>query len=64
MITKNKKTMTGSLQGDWMGYQKRDGKLYPVTCTNEPHITDLSVNIFSVTRALTKGYNNIHKNKA
>ena len=24
--TGNKKTMTGFLQGDWKGYQKRDGK--------------------------------------
>ena len=55
--TGNNKTMMGLLRGYWKGYQKRDGKFYQVTCTNTAYIPDLSVNIFSVTRALTKGFN-------
>ena len=46
--------MTVSLQGDWKGYQKIDGKFYPVTCIDTAYIPDLSVNIFSVKRALTE----------
>ena len=49
--------MTGLLQGDWKGYQKRGGKFYPVTCTDTEYIPDLSVNIFSMTRAFTKLFN-------
>ena len=55
--TGNNKTMMGLLWGYWKGYQKRDGKFYQVTCTNTAYIPDLSVNIFSVTRALNKGFN-------
>ena len=36
---KNKTTM-GSLQGDWKGYHKRDGKFYPVMCTDTSYILD------------------------
>ena len=53
----NKKSITGSLRGDWKGYQKRDGKFYSVMCTDTAYIPDLSINIFSMTRALTKGFN-------
>ena len=49
--------MTGQLQGDWNGYQKRDDKFYPVMCNDTVYLPDLSVNIFIVTRALTKGSN-------
>ena len=55
--TGNDKMMRGSLQSDWKGYQKRDGKFYPVTCTDTAYILDLSVNIFSVTRVLTNELN-------
>ena len=48
--------MSGSLRGNWKGYQERDGKLYPMTCTNTAYIPDLGVNIFGVTHALTKGF--------
>ena len=53
----NKKSMVGLLIGDWKGYHKRDGKFYPVECTYTAYIPDLGVNIFSLTRALTKGFN-------
>ena len=49
--------MTGLLQGYWKVYQKRDGKFYQLSCTNTAYIPDLSVNIFSVMCALTKGFN-------
>ena len=49
--------MTGSLRGEKKGNQKWGGKLYPVTCTDTANIPDLSVNIFSMTRALTKRFN-------
>ena len=49
--------MPGLLQGNRKEYQKRDGKFYPVTCTDTVYVPDLSVNIFSVTRVLTKGFN-------
>ena len=49
--------MTGSLRGNWKGYHKIDGKLYPEMCTDTSYIPDFSVNIFSVPRALTKGFN-------
>ena len=52
----NKKMMTGLLRGEWKGYQERYGRFYPVTCTDTVYIPDLSVNIFSVTCALTKGF--------
>ena len=55
--TGNKKTMTGLLRGKWKGYQKIYGKLYPVTCTETAYIPYLSVNIFIMKRALTKGLN-------
>ena len=55
--TGNKKTVMASLQGNWKIYQKRDGKLYLVTCTDTAYILDLSLNIFRVTRALTKSFN-------
>ena len=55
--TGKKKTMTGQLQEDWKGYHKRDSKVYPQKCTYTAYISDLSVNIFSVTCALTKGLN-------
>ena len=32
--TGNKKMMTGSLRGNWKGYQKKYGKFYPVMCTD------------------------------
>ena len=51
------KTMTGLLRGDWKGLQKRDRKFYLVTSTDTAYIPYLSVNIFSMTRALTKGFN-------
>ena len=54
--TENKKTMMGFLQGDEKGYQKIDGKLYPVMCTDTAYIPYLIINIFSVTCALTEGY--------
>ena len=53
----NKKTTTSSLWGDWKGYQKRYGKVYPVKCTDTAYIPGLMVNIYSMTRALTKGFN-------
>ena len=55
--TGNKKMMTCSFRGYWKRYQKRDGKFYPVTCNETEYIPDLSVNIFSMTRALTKAFN-------
>ena len=30
---RNKKMMTGLIQGYYKGYQKREGKFYLVTCT-------------------------------
>ena len=45
----------GSIQLDWKGYHKIDGKLYQVVCTDTEYITDSILNIFSVTHALTKG---------
>ena len=45
--TGKNKTVTGSLQGNCKGYQKRDGKLYPLVCTDTAYIPDLSVNIFN-----------------
>ena len=53
----NKKTMIGSLHGNWKGCQKRDGKLYQVTCTGTANILYLSVNISSITCMLTKVFN-------
>ena len=44
--------MTGHI---FTGYQKIYGKFYLVTCTDISYTPDLSVSIFSVTRALTKG---------
>ena len=55
--TGNRRTMTGFLQGDRNEYHKIDGKFYLVMCTDTAYIPDLSVNIFSVMRALTKGFN-------
>ena len=52
--TGNKKMMAGLLPCAWNGYQKRYGKLYPVTCTDTAYMPDLSINIFSVTGELTK----------
>ena len=52
--TVNKKTMMGLLQGDYKVYQKRDVKLYTVTCTDTAYIPYLIVNNLSVTHALTK----------
>ena len=46
-----------SLQGYWKGYHKIDGTFYPVTCNDTAYIPDLSVKIFSVTCAFTKGFN-------
>ena len=54
--TGNKKTMMVSLRGDLKGYQKRDGEFYPMTSTDTAYIRDLSLNIFSVMHALTKGF--------
>ena len=39
------------------GYQKRDGKIYPVTCNDTAYIPILSVKCFSVTRVFTKRLN-------
>ena len=47
----------GLLCGNWMGYQKIDGKLYPMTCTDIHNILYLSVNVFSPTCVLNKGFN-------
>ena len=55
--TVNKKTVMSFLRGDCKGYHKIDGKFYPLTCTDTAYIPDLSVNVFSVTRVLTKGFN-------
>ena len=40
--TVNKKTMMGFLNENCKGYQKINGKFYPVTCTNTEHIPYLS----------------------
>ena len=55
--TGNNKTMMGLLRGDWKVYKKINGTFYPVTCTDTSYIPDLSVNIFSGTRALTIEFN-------
>ena len=47
----------GSLRGNCKGCQKRYDKFYPLTSTDTAYISALSVNIFRVTRALTKGFN-------
>ena len=43
--TGNKKTITGSLQGNWKLYQKIYGRLYSALCNNTAYIPDLSVDI-------------------
>ena len=53
----NKKVIMGSLQGYWKEYQEIYCELYPVTCIDTAYIPALSVNIFSVTHTLTKGFN-------
>ena len=50
--TGNKKTMMGSLRGYRKGYNKIDGKFYPLICTDIAYTPDLSVIIFRVTIAL------------
>ena len=55
--TGNRKMMTVLLRGDWKGYHKINDKFYPVTCNDTAYIPGLSVDIFSVMRALTKGFN-------
>ena len=55
--TWNKKIIKVLLWGYWKGNHKRDGKFYLVTRTETSYIPDLSVNIFSMTHALTKGFN-------
>ena len=60
---RNKKTMTVLLWGNWKGFQKRDGKIYLVMCTDTAHIPYLRVNIFSLTCALTKGFNMTPENE-
>ena len=57
--TGNKKMIMGSLWGYWKGYQKRYFSFYLVKCTDTEYIKTLSLNIFSVTRALAKGSNTI-----
>ena len=47
----------GLLQGDWKEYQKKYGRIYPVTCTDKAYIPDLSVNCFRMTFVLDKWYN-------
>ena len=49
--------MTGLLWGYWNIYQKRYGKFYSVNFNDTAYIPYFSVNIFSVKRALTKGFN-------
>ena len=48
----NKKTIKGSLWGDWKRYQKMGGKFYPVMFTDTAYMPDLNVNISSVTCVL------------
>ena len=55
--TGNKKNITGWLRGNRKGRHKRYGKFYLVTCTDTSYILYLSVNIFSVTHALTEVFN-------
>ena len=55
--TGNNIMATGSLLGECRGYHKIYGKGYLVTYTDTAYIQYLSVNIFSLTRALTKGFN-------
>ena len=44
----NKKTIIGSLQVKWKGYQERAGRLYLVMYMGTSYIPGLSVNISSV----------------
>ena len=55
--SRKKKTVKGCIWGNWKGYNKIDGGLYPVMCTATAYIPDLSVNIFSVMHAITKEFN-------
>ena len=48
--------ITGTKRGDWHGYQRHDGKLHCVMLTNTAIIPGLHANLFSVIRALQKGF--------
>ena len=50
------KTLTVKKRGDWHGCQKRNRKLHHLTLTNTAVIPGLHANLFSVTRALQKGF--------
>ena len=46
----------GLIWGDWKGYQRRGGIIYPVTCTDTSHIPGISINIFNMNPGMTKGF--------
>ena len=48
--------LTGTNHGNWHGWQKCDGQLHCVTFKNTAIIPGLHENIFSVARALQKGF--------
>ena len=50
------RTLTRTKQGIQKGYQRREGKIHNVTLSNMDVISGLYGNIFSVTRALQKGF--------
>ena len=48
MYNVNNKLIMGLIQVDWKGYQKIDGRLYLITCTDTFSIPVSSKNVFSV----------------
>ena len=55
--TGNNKSIMGLIRGDWKRYNKICGIFYPVTCIDTAHIPYLSVNIFSTTCSMIRGFN-------
>ena len=50
----DRKTLTVTKCGDWLGWQKRDKKLHYFMLTNRSIIPCIHTNLFSVTRAPKK----------
>ena len=50
------RTLTGTKHGDWHSYQRREGKHHHMTSSNMFVILGLYANLFSMTRAIQKGF--------